>query len=63
MAFSGGWLTIESDLGMFTNHVGSSGVRGAELAELWSPNYYYLRSLASNYGDVYSPILLFKWHT
>ena len=46
---------------MFNNLVKSLGVIGAEFEELWSLNDYSLRSIISNYGDVYGLILIFKY--
>ena len=52
MTSSGGWLTIESDPGVFTTIVKYFGVRGAKSAELCSLDGNYLCSLVSNYRDV-----------
>ena len=61
MAFSGGWCTIESGPGMFTNSVESFSVRGAKFSKLYSLNNYSLHYLISNYGDVYGLVFLFEW--
>ena len=48
VALSGGWCTIESDLGMLTNLFKCLGVRGVDTTELWSLDNKSLRSLISN---------------
>ena len=60
MVLSGGWCTIESDTVMFTNLVKSFGVRRGDFAELWSLDNNYIRSLISNYRNVYGLVFLFK---
>ena len=60
MASSGGWCTIDFYTGVFTNIVESPGFRGSEFAELWSLDDNYLRSIVSNYGEIYGLIFLFK---
>ena len=46
---------------MFINLVESFGVRGAELAEIWFLNYYYVCYLTYKYRDIYCLAFLFKW--
>ena len=61
MVLSGGWCTIESDPGVFTNLVESFGVIRANFADLWYSDKGYIQYLVYNYRDIYGLVFLFKW--
>lgn len=59
MADQGGWCTIESDPGVFSELLRSIGVRNVQVEELYTLD----RNVLQSFGEIYGLVFLFKYRS